>query len=250
MLKKIFILVIVIFMGKKSLSQSDKSYVSLSINKISKVEFEKELLLVRSFQIEYNKALVNIYNDNTAIIFPASGTGEGMYFTNLETMQKIIGMKTFPVKGDGSFWEKEKQRLIKLDQFIPYYLEELSKIIGFNIQISFDKKYLKEVSKHINLYLNSSKINKNSYYYIAIFISELIRRSNNGVWKLIPIYTLNIYYIPEIVFNHSYCHPWSIIIRSLEISKIRPINIEQLVEYAGVFTIFQSREYLDDSISD
>jgi hypothetical protein len=232
-------------MAKKSKSQSETSYRILSTVKLNEIEEKKFAEIDSSYQVDYNKASVTIFKDKTAILFPGAGGGEGILFNNVSEMEEMIKSRNFPVKGDGSFWEREKSRMLKLNSEIPYYCDKLSELLDFKVEITNDPVYLKELSRVVNNKVINSKNSQELNNYLGIYIGELLRKKVNAKWRLFPRYTLNMYYLPELVNGNTYADPIYTVISQLEIASIIPIDIESLVEKANDFVPFSTRNYID-----
>ncbi len=231
-------------MGENPKSQPPLlAYKEMSTKELNVIAERNKDMIDTTYQLDYNYASVFIFKNKTALLFPGSG-GNGIMFNDTEVMKKMIEEKKFPVKGDGSFWENEKERVLNLDSSIGYYCSRLSELLGYNVRLDSDPRYLKELSKAINQKLASKKVDINIYRYAAIYIGELIRMKKKGQWKLHPVYTLNVYYIPEIVCGNTFCDPWSYVINQMETASVMPIDIESLAEKASDFAPFTNRDYV------
>lgn len=244
----ILFILVVSMERKKTEGYLNIPYKVTDTRELNHLQAEKSSLEISSYQIEYNKALVTVYKDGTAILFPGSGGREGILFYDLESLKKMIKEKIFPVKGDGSFWEQQKERVINLDNSVDYYCKKLSEFLNHEIKISNDSTYLNELSEIVNVKLQAKKIDSNFYGYLAIYLGELIRRDVSGKWMLLPEYTLNVYYIPEIVYDNKFCNPWRHIINELEMASFKPVNLVNLIKEAD-FVPFAKRGYVQESLN-
>lgn len=240
----LMLLVLLIIMQNSTNGQSDNSYKVVTIQEINGLAAQKAAIIDSSYQVDYNKALVTTFKDGTATIFPGNGGGDGLLFYDLKAMKKMIKERTFPVRGDGSFWEQEKMRVLDFYHSLDYYCSKLSEFLQFEVHISNDQTYLKQLSQIINLKASSNNNNDNLIRFLAIYIGEIIRQRVNGKWMLFPIYTLNTYYIPEIVYDRTYCSHWSYVINQLEMVSFIPIDLEGLIEKASTFVPFKNRNYV------
>jgi len=220
-----------------------ENYKVLSVGELNSIQNKKQSSVDTFYQIEYNKAFVTLFKDGTATLLPGGGLGEGMFFSNKDELQKILATKTFPTKGDGSFWELEKKRILNFQNEIPYYCENLSSIFGLHVEINLDTSYLKHFSNIINQKFAQKKIARKTYNYLAIYIAEILRKKTGGKWKLSPKYTLNLYYIPEIVREDKFCSPWSSIIGNLESFKYMPIDLTKIIDDANRYYSIGGRTY-------
>ena len=189
---------------------------------------------------------MTVFKDGTSILLPpVLGGDEGLYFYNFIDMEKMINSRIYPVKGTQSFWEKEKERVLNFSNEIPHYCSELSKMLEYKVEINNDTAYLYALSKVVNEKLKLKENDTILYNYLAIFIGELLRVKIEGEWKLLPQNSLNVYYIPEITKDDEFCNHWSFIINELKIAKITPIDIQYLVNKAGVFFPQGRRKYFN-----
>jgi len=219
-------------------------YKEMTPQELNSIAEEKHLITDSTYQIDYNKAFVTTYKDKTGMLFPGNGGGNGIMFYDMEVMKKMIKEKNFPVKGEGTFWENEKERILHFDKSIAYYCSRLSELIAYNVHLSNDSLYLKELSRAINKKLKLNEPASNIYQYVGIYIGELLRIKKKGQWKLHPIYTLNIYYIPEIVCNKTFCNHWNFLFNQMEMASFKQIDIGNLINLADDFTPFVSRDYV------
>lgn len=228
-------------MKDKATAQT-QPYVVLSVQELNKIEEQKQIDTF--YQVDYNMATVTMFKDGTATLFPGAGLGEGLLFYDLKVMQRMIDERIFPVKGDGSFWEKEKSRVLQLNENIPYYCSRVSAFLGFSVELNTEKSYLKKLTEAINQKFYNQKVKDEEYLYLAIYIGELIRIKNKGRWVLFPAYTLNIYYIPEIVVDRSSFGPIWFVINRLELASYLPIDVEATINEAD-FAPYGNRSYIE-----
>jgi hypothetical protein len=227
---------------KNKAAAQEQPYVALPVQELNKIEEQKQVDTF--YQVDYNMATVTIFKDGTATLFPGAGLGEGLLFYDLKLMQKMIEERVFPVKGDGSFWEKEKERVLQLNENIPYYCSKVSAFLGFDVSLNTGKDYLKKLTEVINQKFYNQKVKDEEYLYLAIYIGELIRIKSKSKWVLHPEYTLNIYYIPEIVADKNYCDPvWHVVHRLNEASYM-PIDVEAIINEVD-FAPFGNRSYVE-----
>lgn len=199
--------------------------------------------ILKHFQDEQNYASITILKDESVILFPAVGN-EGIWYRNQFEYEKMKQSGYYPVKGDNSFWEKEKDNIIQINTKISDYFEKLSKDLGFNVEINQDSVYLSILSEKINNHLLTRKKKDDEIYYIiALYIAESIRNRINGDWELLPIYTLNVYYIPEITLDEKFCNPWNYIIGQLKMYSFLPVDIYSLIEKSNFFVMKNGRKY-------
>jgi len=228
-------------MKDKATAQT-QPYVVLSVQELNKIEERKQIDTF--YQLDYNMTTVTIFKDGTATLFPGAGLGEGLLFYDLKAMQRMIDERVFPVKGDGSFWEREKERVLQLNENIPYYCSKVSAFLGYDVELNTEKSYLKELTEAINQKFYNQKVKDEEYLYIAIYIGELIRIKNRGRWVLFPAYTLNMYYIPEIVADKDYCDPIWHVVHRLKDASYMPIDVEAIINEAD-FTPYGNRSYVE-----
>ena len=238
---QIIVLSLMIFcMENKSAAQVP--YMALSVQELNKIEEKKKIDTF--YQLDYNMATVTMFKDGTATLFPGGGLGEGLLFYDLGVMKRMIEERVFPVMGDGSFWEKEKERVLRLNENIPYYCEKVSAFLGLEVQMSIEKEYLKKLTGAINQKFYNQKVEDKMYLYLAIYIGELIRIKNKGKWILFPEYTLNVYYIPEIVVEKKSYGPIWFVINRLELASYMPLDVETIIEEAD-FAPYGNRRYVE-----
>jgi hypothetical protein len=220
-------------------------FKAMSTAALNKIQEEKFLIRDTSFQIPLNKAFVTIYKDKTGILFPGAGLGEGIFFEDLKYLEPMMKTGVYPVKGDGSFWEGEKERMRHLLDSMPYYCSKLSEMLKFNVEIKDDPKYLEDLSAAVNVKLKSKKINSDLYYFLSIYIGELLRIRENAEWKMLPVYSLNIYYFPELVKGNMLCWAINFIMRRFQLRYAPPIDIEELIQSANNFYPSNGRRYME-----
>ena len=246
-MEKLFLasLIAITFMSNNTDSQTIK-YKVLSIEELNKIEKEKRLKTDTSYIVEYNGAFATVFKDRTSILTPpVLGGKEGLFFYNVEDMNAMIASRIYPVKGNGSFWEKEKDRVINFSNEMPYYCSKLTEILNYKVELSNDKSYLKELSNVVTEKLKLKKNNKILCNYLSIYIGELLREKVNGEWKLLPEKALNVYYLPEIIKDNKFCSHWSFTIGQLEMASFIPVDIESLIEKANVFYPIGNRGYIN-----
>ncbi len=247
MIKK-FLLLLIAKIFLMSNASCHPKYKVLSVKELTKIETNKKQEIDSSYIIDYNGAFVTTFKDKSSIILPpVLGGEEGLLFYDIADMYKMIENKVYPVKGNNSFWEKESLRVLKFPDAINYYCSELSRILNYGVEINNDTAYLGELSRVINTSLGSKKQKSLLYNYLAIYISELLRRKADATWQLMPQKALNVYYIPEIVKDGKFCTPWSFLIGQLEMVSFMPINIENLLDRANLFYPIQNRTYKSHS---
>ncbi len=219
-------------------------FKAMSTAALNKIQEEKFPIRDTSFQIESNKAFVTIYKDKTGILFPGAGLGEGIFFDDLKYLEPMIKTGVYPVKGDGSFWEGEKERMTHLPDSMPYYCSKLSDLLKFNVEIKDDPKYLEDLSAAVNVKLRSKKITKDLYYFLSIYIGELLRIRENAEWRMLPMYSLNIYYTPELVKGNMFSSPIGYFISRFELRHAPSVDIGELIQSANNFYPYNRRTYM------
>lgn len=221
-------------------------YEILSIEQLNMVDTAKLQEIERSYILDYNGAFVTIYRDGSATLRPAVlGGKEGLLFHDLDAMNEMIASRSYPVKGNGGFWENEKARVLKFNQSMPYYLSWLSEMLEFNVEFSSDRSYLAELSAVATKVLGSKKKNKDLLRaYLTIYIGELLRQKVKGEWKLQPQKALNVYYVPEIVKGNKFCTHWNYVGKRLKVSNAIPVDIEKLVDSSNEFYPAFGRKYV------
>jgi hypothetical protein len=164
------------------------------------------------------------------------GEKQGLLFHNVEDMNAMIASRSYPVKGNNTFWEKEKARVLDFTASMPHYCFMLSQMLNFKVELNNDHEYLLQLSQAVTNVLQSKKSNKDTLYgYVAIYIGELLRQKVGGEWKLLPQRALNVYYVPEIAKGNTYCHHWSFVLNELKMARFIPVDIERLVERSSEF---------------
>lgn len=226
-------------------AQASSKYRVLSVKELNSIEEKNRSNIIKSYIIDYNKAFVTMFKDGSSIILPPIlGGKEGLFFYDSQDMDNMIKSQIFPVKGTGSFWEKEKKRVLSFSCQISYYCLKLSDILDYKVVISQDSSYLRELSDIINKKLKLKK-DKNLYFYLAIYVGELLRQKLNAKWKLFPEYSLNMSYHPEIVYNNKFCDHWGFVIDQLKMADFLPVDIEDLVERSNQFFPINDRRYIE-----
>lgn len=224
-------------------AQSDYKVMPLKV--LSQIIDKSKLNIDTSYIVDYNKAFVTIFKDGTSILTPpVLGGDEGLFFTNVNTMNEMIKSKIYPVKGNGSFWELEKDRVINFSVSMEYYCNKLSEWLDFKVIFNSDKLYLKELSTIISKKLhNKTKLSKVLVNYVSIYIAEMLRQKVNGKWQLLPEYSLNTYYTPEIVNNDMFCNPWYFINYELSFASKQTISVEEIITKINSFFPIGDRKY-------
>jgi hypothetical protein len=226
-------------------ASSHPKYKVLSVEELNKIEEAKRIETDTSYIIEYNGAFVTVFKDKTSILAPpVLGGKEGLFFYNVADMDEIIKSRNYPVKGNNSFWEKEKQRVLNFSDEMPYYCSRLTEMLNYKVELNSDKLYLKELSEVVTKKIKVQKDKKKLYNYLSIYIGELLRQRVNGEWKLLPQKALNVYYMPEITKDDKFCSHWSFIIGQLEMASFIPVDIESLIDKANVFYPIANRNYV------
>lgn len=224
------------------------AYEVLDLEGINKIETEKLHQIKRSYILDYNGAFITVYNDGSAVVRPPIlGEKEGLVFYDLDAMEKMIASRAYPVKGNDTFWEVEKERVLDLAGSMPYYCAWLSEMMGFKTELNSNKAYLAELSAAAKEALTSKKIKKKDKEflrgYLSIYIVELLRQKVGGQWKLKPVPFLNVYYVPEIVKGNKYASPWKHLGSRLKTAGFMPVDIEELVESSNEFYPAMGRNY-------
>jgi hypothetical protein len=239
-----WILVSLIFSMNNNLN-SDPKYHILSIEDLNRIEKTKFSQIDTSYIVDYNGAFVTVFKDRTSILRPpVLGGDEGLLFDNVADMNEMIKSRTFPVKGNNSFWAQEKERVLNFSGSIPYYCNRLTELLDFKVELKDDADYLKEFSEVVNKKLKVKGGRNLLYHYLSIYIGEMIRLKVNGEWRLFPQYALNVYYVPEITKGSQFCSHWNTVIRRLEMAPSMPVNLETLISGANVFYPAAGRKYL------
>ncbi len=229
-----------------SSAQNEAGFQAMDLGPLNQIMEEKSPIRLKSYQIKYNKAYVTIYKDGTVILFPgAAGLGQGIFFEDIKYLEPMIKTGIYPVKGDGSFWEKEKDRALDFQKSMPYYCTKLSELLSYKVELNDNPEYLKELSGIVNKKFKEGNVPDNLYNYLAIFVGELLRGREKAEWKLLCQNSLNVYYCPELVKDRKYCDPFSYIIGELEMADFRPIDINTMIEGANNFYRYHKRNYLD-----
>ncbi len=220
-------------------------YRVMSLKELSQIMDRNRLNIDTSYIIDYNKAFVTIFKDGTSILTPpALGGDEGLFFANIDVMQRMIQSKIYPVKGNGSFWELEKDRVINFSGSMDYYRKKLSEWLEFKVEFNTDNAYLIELSGIVSKKLqHKTKVNKLLINYVSIYVAEMLRQKLNGKWELLPEYSLNMYYTPEIVSKNTFCNPWYFINYELSFASHRAINIEDIIIKVNSFLPIENRTY-------
>lgn len=203
-------------------------YIAMDIKSLSKLKDEKFDNIDRFYQLKSNMALVTIYKDGTATLFPASG-GEGLYADDIKYLEPMIASGVYPVKGDGSFFEKEKARIANLKESIPYYCAELSKKLDFDVKVSLDSVYLEGLSEVITKRFNTKRKDYPLAYLLSVYVGELIRVQEGAEYLFSVNYNLNIYYSPELTKNGKFCTFVGEFIRELEIAHVTPVRLGEFI---------------------
>jgi hypothetical protein len=244
MVQFLWVLITAIFFISNNAS-SHLKYKVLSVEELNKIEEAKRIETDTSYIIEYNGAFVTVFKDKTSILAPpVLGGKEGLFFYNVADMDEIIKSRNYPVKGNNSFWEKEKQRVLNFSDEMPYYCSRLTEMLNYKVELNSDKLYLKELSEVVTKKIKVQKDKKKLYNYLSIYIGELLRQRVNGEWKLLPQKALNVYYMPEITKDDKFCSHWSFIIGQLEMASFIPVDIESLIDKANVFYPIANRNYI------
>jgi hypothetical protein len=223
----------------------DNAYRILSLTELNQIESTKRSLIDTTYIVDYNGAFATVFKDGTSILLPpVLGGKEGLFFYRVSDMNEMIKLNTFPVKGNNSFWENEKERALHFPDAMPYYCSKLTELLNYKTEFKDDASYLKTLSEVISKKLKSSKNSKTLINYLSIYVSELLRQRVDGQWQLTPQKALNVYYIPEIIKQEKFCSPWSIILGELELVSFLPIDIDAIIEKANVFYPIANRNYL------
>jgi len=184
-----------------------------------------------TYQIENNNAFVTIFKDKTGVIYTTSiEANEGIYFNDLKFVQKMIDSGVYPVKGDGSFWETQKDKLYDFPKLVDESIKKLSKTFEFDFKLQSDKEYLENLSQVLIQKIKGKKVKKELYYYLAIYLGELKRLEIDGEYRFFPNYNLNVYFYPELFVNNTSCSYIGTIIGRLEIIKYKDISVRELLD--------------------
>lgn len=223
-------------------------YEILSREELDKIEIAKEKEIKKSYILDYNGAFVTIFRDGSATVRPpVLGENEGLVFYDLDAMNEMIASRSYPVKGNDTFWEKEKERVLHFNDSMPYYCERLSEMLDFKVEFNHDAAYLAQLSEVATKALKGKTKKKDLLRaYLTIYIGELLRQKVNGKWRLLPHASLNVYYVPEITKGNQYCEHWNSVVRQLEMASFIPVNIEALIERANEFYPIGNRKYADN----
>jgi hypothetical protein len=179
-----------------------QSYKVLSVDKLYAII--KNDTVVEESQIAFNEAfLYKLSNDKFAII-PNVGA-EGILFYDSSSLSKMISQRNFPVKNDGSIFEKHRDLMEKIEINYKVYLDQLRDSLNLEILLSDDPVYLKKLSRAINDFIKT-RSQEDIFIPLGIFFNELLRNKVKGHWRLEKEYVLNPYFIPYVVDerNHVY----------------------------------------------
>ncbi|GEM_PF-1602491 len=217
----------------KNIQGQSLPYEVLSQIDLNKIIDEKQNIIDTEYIIDYNAVFVTIFNDSTAVLSPPIlGGEEGLLFYDIKAMHAMIASRAYPVKGTGSFWEKEKARIEHIDTSISYYCMKLSEVLDYKVEINSDPIYLKNLSNVINNKIKEKKQPKYLKEYLSIYIGEMIRQSIDGEWNLFIKYAFHIYYIPEVIKNGKSCDVVAYVFSELNLSMFIPFDIEIILNKA------------------
>ncbi len=234
-MKKIIIFLFILLLTMEQINAQKLGYKAMPAGELNKITRDRRLEQDAFYQNNDNKAYITIFKDGTGTIIPGAGLGEGLFFESIRDLEPFLKSGVYPVNGDGSFWEKEKERVKDIKGSINYYCSVLSEQLDCNVELSVDPGYLKKLSEIVNEKLRKKKVDDSLYYYLCIYIGELIRRNEGAEWRLMPQYSLNIYYHPELVKGKTFNSPIGFLLRELEMAKIIPIDIETMVKKSNQF---------------
>jgi len=234
-MKKKILILFVILLNMEQINAQKMGYKAMPTVELNKITGGRRLETDTFYQNKDNKAYITIFKDGTGTIFPGAGLGEGLFFENMSYLEPFLKSGVYPVKGDGSFWEKEKERIKDIKASINYYCSALSAQLNYNVELSGDPAYLKMLSEIVNEKLRKKKVDDNLYYYLCIYIGELIRRNTGAEWRLLPQYSLNIYYYPELVKGNTFYPLMGFLMSQFEMAKITPIDIETIIKKSNQF---------------
>lgn len=207
-------------------------YKVLLLEELNKIAEEKQEIVDTFYINDYNAVFVTLFKDGTAILSPpVLGGPEGIFFNDIEAMHAMIASRKYPVKGTGSFWEKEKERIEHIDTSISYYCTKLSELLNFKVEVNDDSVYLKELSSVIDSKIKSKKLPKYLKEYLSIYIGELIRKKLGGEWKLAIEYAFHIYYTPDVVKDNKHYDLW-FILSELDMTKFIPFDLIYIIDNA------------------
>ncbi|WCM40983.1 hypothetical protein MG290_08405 [Flavobacterium sp. CBA20B-1] len=241
-----FFLIFLLFFIQINMSAQGLSYQVISREKINNILREKHSLVTSTYINNYNSCFVTIFKDGTALMAPPIlGGDEGIFFLDVKSMEEMIASKKYPVKGIGTFWEKEKGNIEKINSNIHLYRDRLSEVLNTELVFDNNSEYLCKVSKLINERLNKRKNNNNVKEYVSIYIAELIRQKYNGKWGLFIEYTFNNYYIPYIISEDKSCDVIGSVLNELELAKYTRLNIEEIINKTGnKFYRYDKKRYI------
>jgi len=244
MRNKFLILTALILLTSMEESNAQKEFYSaMDIKSLSKINDKKFDNIDHFYQLKSNMALVTIYKDGTVTLFPASG-GEGLYADDIKYLEPMIASGVYPVKGDGSFFEKEKTRIANLRESIPYYCAELSKKLDFDVKVSLDPIYLERLSVVITKRFSTKRKDYPLAYLLSVYVGELMRVQEGAEYIYRPENTLNIYYTPELTKDGKFCTFVGEFIRELEIAHVTPVNVGEFLSKRNDFYPILTRRYI------
>lgn len=193
---------------------------------------EENRSIVKSYyKIDYNAAFVMILSDGRGMIIPpVLGEEDGLLFDNLEEMQQMIDSRTYPVKGTGTFWERERENLLNMPYAIEVYCERLTKKLAFKVEVNNNADYLAELSSVMSRKIKGKGFNQDFHLMTSLFLSELVRVRVNAIWKLFIVYALNRSYKPELVKGEMFVDSVGFIIGELDMVKHRPLHMPLDIE--------------------
>lgn len=211
--------------------KAQNNFKVLPLTELDEIRRQKDDQVESDYIQEDNSAFVTLFKDGTAVISPpVLGGDEGLYFLDRETMKKMVASASYPVKGTGSFWEREKERILDLENQMPYFLEKLSKLFGMEVKVSQDIEYLGKLSQAITSTLKSKPKNrKDIHLMVGLYVAEVIRTRENARWGLFPLPSLNMAYEPEVVKGTIACSPYSYVVGQLEMASFLPVDLQKLI---------------------
>jgi hypothetical protein len=155
--------------------------------------------------------LATVYKGNSGMYYLMPAVGHYGIKANKETIDSIIKSGIIPIEPERlNLFEKEKNRLEKINDNVDYYLSDLNEKLQMSLTTDkeIDTSLYKAINKKVKS-LEPEEAYRQFFVPLGVVVGEIVRKKVNGEWKLNKLYGYNPYYAPYVTIgsNNNYL-PW------------------------------------------
>jgi len=198
---------------------------------IEKIENENYTFLE---QLPFNYAFV-YKKGNKYIVAPSRGLNGVLYHKKERYLKDVIN-KSFPVdETPVNNYDKDRELIREFDfnKIIERFLNK-----GYIIKKdNYDYEDFILLTETIKTLKDQKKFTEDDYYELGFFMADCFRKKIKGGWKIEPVYTLNLYWIPRVLGEKNKSYGASFWKTPRENNKYLDLNrlmMSELANYKGI----------------